>query len=92
MFLRKCPFDRKTGGPFDHPFDEAVKEPLRWVLFDNLAPRFGAVSLGFLQKTQRVTVFLTIITQITAKNHPVGAAALSGPCPLIGTNPAFFTR
>ena len=29
---------------------EAVKEPLRWVLFDNLAPRFGAVSPLFLRK------------------------------------------
>ena len=39
----------------------------RWVLFDKQAPRCGAVSPAFLRKIKRVTVFLTIITQITAK-------------------------
>ena len=52
----------------------------------------GAVSLDFLRKIQRVTVFLAIITQITAKNHPVGAAALSGSCPLAGTNLIYLMR
>lgn len=45
--------------------NSAVKEPLRfacWVLFDNQAPRCGAVSFDFLRKIKRVTVFLTIIT------------------------------
>ena len=41
---------------------ETVKEPLRWVLFDSLAPRCGAVSPDFLRKIRRIGVFLTIIT------------------------------
>ena len=52
----------------------------------------GAVSLEFLRKIQRVTVFLAIITQITAKNHPVGAAALSGPCSFCKRKFDFFDK
>ena len=51
----------------------------RWVLFDSVAPRCGAVSLDFLRKSQRVTVFLTIIAQIAAKNDLVGRAAFRPP-------------
>ena len=74
------------------PTPNSEKKAPLGVLFDSLVPRFGAVSLDFLRKIQRVTVFLTIITQITAKNYPVGAAALSGPYPLVSTNLTFLTR
>ena len=48
--------------------------------------------MDFLRKIQRVTVFLAIITQITAKNHPVGAAALSGPCSFCKRKFDFFDK
>jgi hypothetical protein len=72
----------QKGGSFEPPFCETVKEPLRWVLFDSLVPVCGPVSPDFLRKIRRVTVFLTIITQITAKNDLVGRAAF---CPPLGS-------
>ena len=74
---------------------ETVKEPRHCVPLGAFRQFGSALRRGFVGfSAENPTGYdvLTIITQITAKNDPVGTAALSGPYPLVSTNLTFLTR